>query len=152
MITLRSIIADDWKKLKELNEIVFSENSEFDSNFINNWPSFPESETYFKALTKDGVCGFVAEEDTKIVGYVSAHVTHHIWSKTDHLEIEILGVIPEYRKKGVAQLLINKCLDWAKEKGIKVVTVNSYIENMAADSFYKKNGFVPLDIKYKKEL
>lgn len=152
MITLRSIIASDWKKLKELNKIVFSENSKFDTDFISNWPSFPESETYFKELTKDGVCGFVAEENSQVVGYISAHITHSLWIKSDRLEIEILGVVPEYRKKGVAQLLVDKLVGWAKENKIKVLTVNSYIKNNAADSFYKKNGFESLDITYKKEI
>lgn len=152
MITLQTISVDDWKKLRELNELVFTENPRFDTDFISNWPSFPESETYFKELTKEGTCGFVAEENNQVVGYISAHITHQLWSKSDHLEIEILGVIPEYRKKGVAQLLIDKLISWAKEKEIKIITVNSYVKNSAADSFYKKNEFVPLDVTYRKDI
>jgi GNAT superfamily N-acetyltransferase len=43
-------------------------------------------------------------------------------------------------------MLIQKCLEWAKTQGFQKVYVNAYFGNLDAIKFYKKNGFVEIDL------
>lgn len=59
-----------------------------------------------------------------------------IFNNSDSLEIMKIGVLPQYRKKGVGSILINE---------IKKSRMKIFLEvregNITAREFYKKNGF-----------
>jgi ribosomal protein S18 acetylase RimI-like enzyme len=61
------------------------------------------------------------------------------------LEIERIYVSKEYHGKSVGQLLYDKAIEVAKQKGSEYVWLGVWEENPRAISFYKKNGFVEFD-------
>jgi ribosomal protein S18 acetylase RimI-like enzyme len=57
-----------------------------------------------------------------------------------------LGVIDEFRKKGVGKLLIESILEVGNEwKSVKLVYLHVISYNKAAINFYKKNAFTILE-------
>jgi RimJ/RimL family protein N-acetyltransferase len=81
---------------------------------------------------------FIATTDGVPVGitHLSIDKPHEVWlggARTD----------PNYRRMGVATAITQKCLDYAKRKGAKVVRLTTESDNIAAQAVIKKLGFKP---------
>lgn len=50
----------------------------------------------------------------------------------------------EYRRKGLAELLINKITEIAKEKGYKKLILDTWKDSIAARKLYEKIGFIEI--------
>jgi len=83
----------------------------------------------------DGV--FVAETGGKVVGF--AIVMHRAWFNIAYLDY--IQVKREHISKGVGHKLIEKCIDWAKEKGSRIIYTETGKNNENAVKFYQKHGF-----------
>ena len=51
-------------------------------------------------------------------------------------------VKPEYRRKGIAKELVNKCLDALMKIGIMKTHIDVFKSNNAANRYWKKNGWI----------
>ena len=101
--------------------------------------------TQFKVLkefniTKDYVLYLVVEiqgNEKKIVGTMAL-------KKMDKEEVRLkrIYVRKEYRKRGIAQKLLNQLVKFAKESGYKKILLHTYPTMKNAHKFYKKNGFI----------
>lgn len=90
--------------------------------------AYPDS--FYKNLSTGKYSGLVAEMRGKSVGCI-------IWERDQaQTTILALGVLVLYREKGVASILLSKCLDDCKEAFLHVQTDNS-----DAIQFYKHRGF-----------
>ena len=90
--------------------------------------AYPDS--FFKHLSTGKYSGLVAEMRGKAVGCI-------IWERDQtRTNILALGVLVLYREKGIASILLSKCLDYCKEAFLHVQTDNS-----DAIQFYKHRGF-----------
>ncbi len=78
---------------------------------------------------------FVYEENGKIVGIGSLHV---YWE--DLAEIKSLAVLEEYQHKGIGKQIVLKCIEDAKNLGLKKVFALTYVPE-----FFKKLGFKEAD-------
>jgi amino-acid N-acetyltransferase len=74
---------------------------------------------------------FVIENESEVVGCCALHVT---WS--DLAEIKGLAVREEYQGKGLADKLINACLEDAKHLGVPRLFVLTYIPD-----YFQRFGF-----------
>lgn len=61
------------------------------------------------------------------------------------IEIERIYVLKEFYGKKVGQVLFEKAMEIAREKGVDYVWLGVWEENMRAIKFYKKNGFKEFD-------
>jgi len=94
----------------------------------------------------NSIC-FVAENsDSKLVGYFAASDKSISYRKSKYLEVDNMGVMPEYRSQGIGKELMDECKRWAKEKGYQKLFVNSYYKNEKAIKFYKRCGFGEIDV------
>ena len=57
------------------------------------------------------------------------------------LEIERIYAVREYIGKNVGKVLLDDCLQWAKQQGSTVVWLGVWEHNPRAIAFYKKWGF-----------
>ena len=87
-----------------------------------------------------------------MIGYIAAVPKFFSYRKSRYLEIENMGILPSFQRKGTGTMLINKCLDWAKNKGFQKVYVNSYFANQQAINFYKKSGFSEIDLSFERDV
>lgn len=58
-----------------------------------------------------------------------------------HLEPDNVVIHPDYRNKGVGELLVKWIDTYAKEQNCEVIELNAYIENAKGLEFWKRNGY-----------
>jgi GNAT superfamily N-acetyltransferase len=93
-------------------------------------------------MNKDeGYKTFVALMGNKIVGFVAIEQSLDFVSPIGCLRINDLAVIHEYRRKGIGTKLMMHAEEYAKEKGLSSVILNSGIQRKDAHAFYEKLGY-----------
>jgi amino-acid N-acetyltransferase len=99
------------------------------------WDILPRKMADLYNLVRDF---FVYRKDQgRIRGIAALHI---FWA--DLGEIRSLGVLPELRKKGIGSLLVEKCLEEARDLGLKRVFVLTSTQNA---SFFERFGFKEVD-------
>lgn len=105
------------------------------------------------ALDSNREVVFVAEIDGAVAGYVHAEVYSLLYWEP---MVNILGlaVALDYRRKGVGKALMNRTEEWAKEKEIKEIRLNSGGSRKEAHEFYRAVGFddEKVQVRFVKEL
>lgn len=107
--------------------------------------NIPEIHAYIKDFStmKDDCC-FVAEHSGKIIGAVWVRILSgnikgygYIDDKTPEFAISLFE---KYRNQGIGTKLMNRMIDYLREKGYKQTSLNVQKENYAV-KLYKKLGF-----------
>ena len=91
-------------------------------------------------ITKDYVLYLVAETqgpDGKIIGTMALKKINNKTVRLKRMYIRI-----GYGRRGLAQKLLTKIIDFAKQKGYKKLLLHTYPTMKNAQRFYKKNKFV----------
>ena len=87
--------------------------------------------------------GIVAEVNGFSVGFVT------VTCGLDDADIESVYVLPEYRRQGIADGLVERAVAFAKAQGAKKVLLEVRASNYSAISLYKKHGFEQLSVRKK---
>lgn len=153
MIQIRKARPEEVSKLQTLNDEVFIDNQKYDDDLDMSWAKSEKGESYFTRVVNnpDAVC-LIAEEKGREVGYIAAKPKDFGYRNSKYIEIENMGVIPGYRSQGIGSRLIEALLKWAKGNGFQKMYVNSYFKNDKAIKFYKKNGFLEIDVSLERAL
>ncbi len=61
--------------------------------------------------------------------------------------IDSVATLPEYRRKGIVDRLLEAILEKGRQKGFQRAQINIYIGNIAAQRAYEKKGFKIIDEK-----
>ncbi len=153
MISIRKARIDEVKKLQDLNDEAFANNPQYDPDLVLDWAQSEKGKTYFtNVITNPNDLILVAEDGEKLVGYISASPKVIAHRKSKYIEIDNLGIATAYRRKGIASMLMEKCLAWAKEQGYQKAYLLCYFKNTDAISFYKGDGFSEIDVSLEKVL
>jgi len=80
---------------------------------------------------------FAAELDGKQVGWIE--LGYHKWN--NRMRVWEILVREEYRKKGIGTLLMDHAVKVAKEKGARMLVLETQSCNVPAINFYLKFGF-----------
>jgi len=111
---------------------------------------FPEEtydellDIYSKAITSDKEMCYIYQVDDKAAGML------HLSIRSDYVNgtstspvvyIEGIYVLQEYRKHGVGRKFLDFAESIAKEKGIKQLASDCFIDNIASERFHKSCGF-----------
>lgn len=78
---------------------------------------------------------FVAIEDGAVAGYVACD------QEAPKLRISLIGVVEEFRGRGVASRLLNGARVLASQRGLRGLTVITQASNDAALRLYHRHGF-----------
>jgi GNAT superfamily N-acetyltransferase len=130
-------IHSDIPELIELLKSLFEQEAEFE----------PNSEAQRKALSKiilDPKIGIilVARDDEKILGMINLLFTESTALGAKVAILEDMVVLATFRGEGIGSHLIDYSISEAKKEGCKRITLLTDIENIRAQSFYQKKGFV----------
>jgi ribosomal protein S18 acetylase RimI-like enzyme len=139
---IREARADEWQIIQDLNR--------YDPDMDLNWPFSAEAITYYKKLASGdyGHC-LLAEADSKVLGYIALAVNKNFsYRKSKYIEIENIGVLPEFRSKGIGKKLFTAAKEWAKEQKADRFYVNAYWGNKGAIKFYKDCGFKEMGVMF----
>jgi len=152
-MTIRLARKDEVKILQNLNDEVFVDNHKYDPDLKMDWAQSETGRKYFtEALNNPEAICLIVEEDNKPIGYLVAAPKDFGYRLSKYIEIENMGVSPNFRSKGVGIQLVNKCLEIAKERDYQKVYVNAYFENTRAIAFYEKIGLKKIDISLEKDI
>lgn len=72
-----------------------------------------------------------------LVGYAG------LWLNVDEAHITTIAVAPEYRGRGIGELLLNGLIDQALELNTDMLTLEVRVSNIVAQQLYLKYGFRP---------
>src|SRR5476651_2072607 len=104
-----------------------SEISEFQKKLIgNNWPVY------------------YAVHDNEVVGW--ADITPSSNPRLSHRGFLGMGLLSQYRSKGLGSLLLNSAIKHARDIGLEKVELTVYTTNAAAIRLYKRCGFSEIGI------
>lgn len=89
---------------------------------------------------------WLAIENGEIIG-----TTGIIEISKKHALLKKIYVQESYRGKGIAQQLLNQCLEYAKNSKYDYVFLETYHRLERAKAFYSKNGFIEYHDGYEKK-
>ncbi|GIU81479.1 MAG: ribosomal-protein-alanine N-acetyltransferase [Acidobacteria bacterium] len=103
---------------------------------------FKREERYSKSIfnhllsspTAIGYCVFTS--DDKIVGSIFVTLEEN---GVGH--ISTIGILPEHRRRGLAQRLLSHVEEMLKEKGLTIIRLEVRVSNIPAQNLYRKLGF-----------
>lgn len=120
-------IVIDFMEEKDIDEVLDISSVSF---------SIPWSKSsYIQELTNPVAKYFVAKIDNKVVGFIGT------WMILDESHITNIAVHPNYRKQGIASMLLKKLLNHCKNQGCIAYTLEVRSGNKAARSLYEKHNF-----------
>jgi len=142
-VTIRHAAEKDVPIIVELNHALFQEDAGQRDPFMNlNWPQEEGHEYFSKLMRSERGLGLLAEAEGKVIGYLVGYLRHSSSLRPVKMaELESMYVREVYRGQGVGQQLVQKFLEWAKERGVERVSVTAYVANERAVAFYEKLGF-----------
>ncbi len=79
--------------------------------------------------------------DGKISGYVSFTFI------PDEIEIQNVAVVPELRRKGIADAIMLALDGYAADRSAEKISLEVRVSNFAAISLYQKHGFLKTDVR-----
>ncbi len=87
---------------------------------------------------RDVMRGYVWDEDGQPVGLTNVIRE----GMTDQWMIGNVGVLPAYRRRGIARRLVQAAVDYARERGAKTINLDVVDGNVPAYNLYESMGFV----------
>lgn len=111
---------------------------------------------YHEILNNQDAILMLAENKSEIVGYILGFrqdvVAGPILQKRNYAHIDDLVVKSDYRKQGIATLLMAEFEKSAKAKGANEIELNVWTFNQNAIEFYNKKGYEVFSQKMRKVL
>ncbi|TAM97035.1 MAG: GNAT family N-acetyltransferase [Rhodanobacteraceae bacterium] len=146
MPTLRKAVRDDAEQLSRLAERAFRETfgpANTPENMDLHCRSSYDARIQADEISNPKMVTFLGEEADKLVGFAQLR-----WGDAPDCvvaespgEILRLYVLSDWHGKGIAQSLMQACLDEMKARGSDVVWLGVWEHNPRAISFYRKFGF-----------
>lgn len=110
------------------------------------------AETYAQMRGDDRYATFVAEADGRVVGLVAVVTALAIGHPNGYTKINGLGVLPEYRGKGIGGMLLKRAEELAMENGTRYVGLASGMKREEAHAFYEHMGYRKTSYWFRKRL
>ncbi|MFA4934402.1 MAG: N-acetyltransferase [Candidatus Methanoperedens sp.] len=129
---IRAAEKEDFAAIVGLEEICFKEET------------FPKKQLRYLLFKAKSIV-LVAALEGKLIGSMIILLRAHI----SNARIYSLNVHPEYRRIGIASLLMDTALEFLKERGFKKITLEVGVNNKAARNLYRSKGFLADKILYK---
>ena len=120
----KEIHLHSWKKIV-LESLPSHNFKEPEFNFDRLWTS----------LFQDNYYAFSAKNEEKFMGVVISRVNETYFQKI--MELDVLFVLPDFRKIGVARSLINKVETIAKEQNLDLIIRGVEKSNLIAQKLFK---------------
>ena len=90
---------------------------------------------FWNCLFREDFFAFAAKNEEKFMGIIVARINETYYEK--NLVLDVLYVLPDFRKLGVARSLINKIESIAKEQKLDLVIKGIEKSNLLAQKLFK---------------
>lgn len=109
-------------------------------------------EAWFDSPPNDDEALFVAELDGKPAGVAYLVTLVDYFNERPHAHLSVLAVAKDGEGKGVGSALLDKSVEWAKQRGSDRLTLSALVTNTRARGLYERRGFGGEYIRYVKRL
>lgn len=108
------------------------------------YPDLSENDVVekIKLYNQAGYCMLVAENEKKVVGFISLHWFDLVHWKGKLGRITSFCIDEKFRSKGVGQQLLQACEKLLLNEGCAKIEVTSNVRRTRAHTFYLKSGYV----------
>jgi L-amino acid N-acyltransferase YncA len=79
-------------------------------------------------------------DDGSLIGFVDAFMTVS-WAGYPRWEVDLIGVHPDYRGRGIAHRLINASVEIGREQGAQLIRALIHVDNAASAGAFQRVGF-----------
>ena len=125
----KEIHLNSWKEI--INESASSNSFQFEKvNFSLFWT----------CIFQDDYFAFAAKNEDKFMGIVVAKINETYYEK--NIVLDVLYVLQDFRKIGVARALMNKIEEIAKEKNLDLIIKGVEKSNLLAQKLFKNYAVV----------
>ena len=128
MIELRDMIMEDCERVAMIDHACFQE--AWSVAMFEDTLRFPTYHYIVAVSEKEGIVGFAG-----------------IVISVDTADVMNIGVLPEYRKQGIGNMLMKKLENLAKISKCESIMLEVRESNQAAISLYQKNDFTSIAIR-----
>lgn len=135
MITIHPISIEDIPVVYSLGEELFV--SESFTTLHRMW----NEDEVVAHFSEDWDYCFVAKDGKKIIGFILSTLIDKPRSAWIYGHISWLGVSKAYHGKNVAKRLLEKASQILKDKGARILAMDTASDNQPAIRFFEKNGF-----------
>ena len=125
----KEIHLNSWKEI--INESASSNSFQFKEVNFN---------LFWTCIFQDDYFAFAAKNEDKFMGIVVAKINETYYEK--NIVLDVLYVLQEYRKMGVARALMNKIEEIAKEKNLDLIIKGVEKSNLLAQKLFKNYAVV----------
>ncbi|XP_075038044.1 putative N-acetyltransferase camello [Mixophyes fleayi] len=95
-------------------------------------------------MASNNSCFWVAESNGRVVGMVGVQSAQR---SSEVMELRRLSVAKDWRHNGIARTLCLKVIDFASQRGYKVVKLETSMIQIAAHKLYETLGFLKTDTR-----
>ena len=125
----KEIHLKSWKEI--INESASSNSFQFEKvNFS----------LYWTCIFQDDYYAFAAKNEDKFMGIVVAKINETYYEK--NIVLDVLYVLQDFRKIGVARALMNKIEEIAKEKNLDLIIKGVEKSNLLAQKLFKNYAVI----------
>ncbi len=135
LINIREMELEDLSPVFALGERLFT--AEKWPNLYRTWDEYE----LLNLFVTDGDYCLVAELDGKLMGFVLGTVIQKRRNAWRYGYLIWIGVSPDVKQKGIGTRLLNRLTDLFIEKGVRMMMVDTEVNNQAAIKFFRREGF-----------
>lgn len=146
-MNIRQAFVGDLEVLINLGEQLYLVEKEFE-------PTTPYSkdeyrQQYTSQLNNPNALFLVAEAGNQVVGYAYMYIEDY---PQLICKLEVVYIVPKFRQRGIGNTLVNKSIEWARQKKANHIRTDIFADNVASISLIEKNHFKPHNIEYSIDL
>jgi len=136
-VVIRSIDLRDIEQFRDVTNAVMRERAFL--AFVDGFP-IDEAAAFVARNLRLHNPQLVADDDGRVVGWCDIRrETIPVYAHAGHLG---MGLLPEYRGKGIGERLLRTSIDAARAAGFERIELTVYGRNVRAAALYRKVGFV----------
>jgi RimJ/RimL family protein N-acetyltransferase len=135
-VVIRPIAIADIEQFRDVTDVVMRERAYL--AFVEGFP-IDEAAAFVARNVRLGNPQLVADDAGRIVGWCDIRrETIPVYAHVGHLG---MGLLPEYRGRGVGERLIRASIDAARAAGLERIELTVFARNVRAAALYRKVGF-----------
>lgn len=110
------------------------------------------AKTFEKMKGDSRYCTFVADVNGNVVGFVTTVETLAIDQPNGYMKVNGLAVLPEFQRRGIGKMLMERVEKLAIERNISLIGLASGFQRTGAHEFYEHLGYQKLSFWFRKRI
>jgi len=139
-LNIKNLVVKNMKDTKYNHQEIFNLLKILDDDFYPSLSSIVELDAWSKKLFNNAYNLIVINPENKEISIIAMLSFYCNDEEKQYSFIPIIGVLKEYRSKGLSKLLLSECLKILKQKGFKELGIRTWSGNLAYN-IYKSFGF-----------